>query len=140
MKPPKPSIDLTVNQKDNPNICMRIVERTIDGKVISMPCYGKIFVQSIKQDDPKKVVAISKCGGCETIEEDEFEVPEVKHAESCLQSQARGSKPRVYLQSVMYPHCEDRIINDMPQQVITGYDVVWKCGGCVSDDGKERFP
>jgi len=58
LKPPKPSIDLTLNQKDNPNICMRIVERNVDGKIISMPCYGKIFVQSTKQDDPKKVIAI----------------------------------------------------------------------------------
>lgn len=118
---------------------MRIVERTVDGKVITMPCYGKIFVQSTKQDDTK-AVAISKCGGCEAIEEDEYEIPKLKHSETCLQCQERGLKPRVYLQSVLYPHYEERVINDMPQQVITGYDVVWKCAGCISDDAKERFP
>lgn len=118
---------------------MRIVDRVIDGKMMQIPCYGKIFVQEIKfKDGDKSAIAVSKCGGCEAVEEDSFKVPEIKHEESCKQAQTRGSKTRVYLQSICYPIYAEKLIGFTLQQVVIGHGTVWRCGGAISDDGKER--
>lgn len=102
--------EISPRSSQNPNYCHRPAK---DG---NGECGGIIFVQNWHLDDdkkPTKAIVISKCGKCESFEEDEFKMPNLKHSERCLQGQKLGLTPMVYLAT-----CVTNV-------------VCWKCGGCV---------
>jgi hypothetical protein len=93
----------------NPNYCHRPSKNGGE-------CGGVIFVQNWHLDDndnPTKAIVISKCGRCESTEEDIFQIPKLKHSERCLQGQKLGLTPMIYLATC---------VTDV---------VIWKCGGCI---------
>jgi hypothetical protein len=93
-----------------------------------LPCGGLIVVDTIERKDTGDYVVKSHCGKCNATEEDTFKAPSIKHSERCIQSQKRGEKPFVYLQSVNYPiYAQDP--KDPKKQIIIDYGIVWKCAG-----------
>lgn len=110
----------------NPNVCLKkVTAKNNDNKDIIVECGGNIVVKSIDNSKIKiSQIAIvnSECGRCGIKEQDEYNLPNIKHTEQCLQGQTTYKvKPNVFLSTVIP-------------------DIHWKCSGVISQKHEYDYP